>query len=237
MLTKWQRADFKPYLILRYGLQKEPSSKLEINTHDYEADSGFFDSLQIVSDTEDGIFSSPENVCFALINNHYLPNHKLPRQYHCEEVAILTHEIVHILVEIVIKHHFAYLDTKASEKSFSALGEGLALAFQWEFLNVRTHYADHNYTQYLLLGKAYFQQLRRILGPQGSQKLKDLITSYSIRLKKDYFLLREAWISSEKTSNELVLQTDFTELVRPMDAIDWSEFKVGVEKNYQAILT
>ena len=47
----WNPANFQPYLILRYGLPKEPRENTSIQLNVYEDDSGFVDSLQIVSDT------------------------------------------------------------------------------------------------------------------------------------------------------------------------------------------
>jgi hypothetical protein len=176
---------FKPYFILRYGYLTD---KLDIaDRYNYETFTGQSDSIQIFTDEFGGISSTIPNIAFALINNHNLPNENLPKQYLQSEIAIITHEVAHAFVEIIINLHFKKLTKFSAERSFSDLGEGLALAFQYTFLDIRTHYTNHDFTPFLLIGKAYFKSLKEILGEEKSEELKYRFTVYSTNIKDKYF--------------------------------------------------
>ncbi|NJK71090.1 MAG: hypothetical protein HC932_02415 [Thermales bacterium] len=201
-----------------------------MDSEDYEENSGHVDSLQIFTDEKIGIQSNLNNICFSLIQNHLLPNSDLPSQYKEQEVAIITHEIVHSLVEIFINLHFSHLSNKVSEKSFSVLGEGLVLAFQSTFLDTRTHYTNHEYTPYLILGKGYFKELKLKLGDQKSIELKNIISEYSDKIKDRYFQMRNDLISGDTTNNELITRFDFSGFQDQITGLDCKLVVVSVNQ-------
>lgn len=223
---------YKPYFVLRYGYLQD---KIQQNTIGYESNSGHSDSLQIFTDETDGIYSEVKNIHFALVQNHLLPNKQLPKNYQQSEVAIITHEVVHVFIEIVIDQHFNNLSKSRTEKSFTALGEGLALAFQCTFLDIRTHYADHEYTPYLLLGKAYFTEFKRVLGELESENLKNLVSLYSANVKEKYLEMRTKLINGESTKNELITKFDFSFLASHFKNIDLKMVVSNAEIEYDLI--
>lgn len=225
----WDVKKFKPYFILRYGYLSDKINEL---FQEYTQESGSSDSIQIFTDEESGIDSTLTNINFALIDNPNIPNNDLPRQYQREEIGIITHEIVHTIIEIVISCHFGSLLNQKTEKSYSDLGEGFTLAFQSVFLDAKVHYSDHSYTPYLLIGKGYFKHISELLGEASSLGLKNKISEYSQKLKAKFFQIRDDKISGETKNNEVVTQFNFSELIPFLQEVDWQKVLVNIEIEY-----
>jgi hypothetical protein len=224
---------FKPYFILRYGYLIDKLDNTD--KYDYETFTCQSDSIQIFTDEFGGISSTIPNIAFALINNHNLPNENLPKQYLQSEIAIITHEAVHAFVEIIINLHFKKLTKVSTERSFSDLGEGLALAFQYEFLDIRTHYTSHDYTPYLLIGKAYFSLLKETLGDSKRLELKNLFSTYSKNIKDKYFQMREEFIKNGRKNNDIVTRFDFSDFSSEIASLEFPTLLDRVKDEVESI--